>query len=441
MEDLFTKAPIPKSYFTLALPVLLSMAISMIYNLIDTYFIAQTHQTALVAGVAVCTPLFSLMLAVGDIFGIGGSALISKLLGAHQHEKVAITSEFCLYAAFFTGLLVTLLLLIFEPWALTLLGAVGAARSHAQAFYRIMAGGASLIIVSLVLSNLIRTEGFANLGMIGSIVGTIVTILLDPILIFNYRLGAAGAAWATIIGYGVSDLVLLYFVHTRCHYLAIRWPKRWPSRHLITDLLAIGIPASITNLTQSVSTALLNISLMAYGATSVAAMGIVQKIYLIVILVMVGLAFGAQPLLGYNFGAKNWPRLTAIIRFDLLIEVGCATGLAVGLMVGAPHLIHLFMTQPAIVTEGTQMLRLLLLTTPAIGAILVYTTLFQATGQALGAFVLSLSRQGVVFALCLVILVPLAGYWGILVTQPLADLCTLALGWGWYRHWQKHLKF
>lgn len=439
MEELFLRTPVPKAYFKLALPVVLGMVASMIYNLADTFFIAKTQNAALVAGVTICTPLFSLMLALGDIFGLGGSALISRLLGKKEQEAARKTSSFCFYAALVVGVVVSVLMLLNEHPILKMLGTTNATYHYAAEFYRIMVAGSALIIVSLVPGNLLRTEGLAMESMLGTMSGTILTIILDPLFILYFHLGATGAALATVIGYAFSDTVLLYYVCRRARFLTIEPSSMKVSRQTIAAILVIGIPASITNLMQSFGTALLNNYLASYGAATVAALGIALKIYLIVMLVMVGFAFGAQPLIGYNYGAKQRERLKKVIHFDLLIEVVAAFSLSIVLMIFAPVIVGWFMQNPTVVRDGAQMLRYLLLTTPFVGAILVFTTLFQSVGQALGAFAMSISRQGVLLLLVLVIIVPIWGYTGIIIAQPLADLGTLLIGLLFYQGFRKKL--
>ena len=370
MEDLFVKKPIHQAYFQLALPVVFGMLASMIYNLADTFFVSQTQNTALVAGVALCTPLFSFMLAVGDIFGLGGSALMSRLLGQQDTKTSRRVSSFGAYAAIATGLIVTAFLLIFEQPILHLFGATDETYRYAAQFYRIMAAGATFIIFSLVPSNMIRTEGLAKQSMIATVAGTAVTIMLDPIFIFPMHLGAAGAACATVIGYALTDIILIYFVRHRCEVNSVQWSEHRLGGALIKSILIIGIPASITNLMQSFGTALLNNYLAHYGATQVAAFGIASKIYMIVMLLIVGFAFGVQPMIGYNFGAKNFQRLRKTIDFDIFVEAGLALVLAIILMIFAPTIVSWFMDQATIVQAGSLLLRSLLSTTPFIGVIL-----------------------------------------------------------------------
>ncbi len=319
MNNLFEKAPIPKAYMQLALPVVLGMVASMIYNLADTFFVAQTGNANLVAGIALGSPLFSLMLAVGDIFGLGGSAVISRALGKHDYQQSARVSSFCFYVAIGLSLILTALLLFFETPILGLLGATSATRPYIADFYRVLVLGSTFIIVSLVPGNIIRTEGLAQFSMIATISGTVLTIILDPLFLFVLHWGASGVAFANVLGYAVNTGLLVWFMR-RAKSLSLAPHLAHVSRPAFKAVVAVGIPASLTNLTQSFGMMILNSYLAAYGAQAVAAMGIVQKIYLVVMMVMVGFAFGAQPLIGYNYGAKNWPRLRGILRYDLKIE-------------------------------------------------------------------------------------------------------------------------
>lgn len=434
MDELFAHAPVPKAYMHLALPVVLGMVASMVYNLVDTFFVAQTGNADLVAGVTLGAPLFSFMLALGDIFGLGGSALLSRLLGNGKRAQVRALSSFCLYAAVALSLVITALLLGFKQPILTLLGATAATREYAGAFYTMLAGGATFIIVSLVPGNIIRTEGLAKQSMIATVAGTALTIVLDPLFLFGFHWGAGGVGLANVLGYALNTGLLLWFTQTQAQYLSIAPRVAKASPHALGAILAIGIPASLTNFMQSLGTMLLNQRLAAHGANAVAAMGIAQKVYMIVMLIMVGFAFGAQPLIGYNFGAKARQRLNEILRFDFRVEIGYALVAAGVLILLAPQIVALFMNQPTIVAMGSLMLRALLITTPFIGAILVFTTVFQSVGQSLGALIMAVARQGVIFAVVLWLLPQWFGFAGIVWAQAVSDLLTCAIGYGLYRH-------
>ncbi len=432
MDDLFEKAPIPKAYMQLALPVVLGMLASMIYNLADTFFVAQTGNANLVAGIALGSPLFSFMLAVGDIFGLGGSAVISRVLGKRNYNLSQRISSFSLYAAIILSLILTALMLVFETPILHLLGANAATMPYIRDFYHVMTLGSTFIIVSLVPGNIIRTEGLAKLSMVATLSGTLLTLILDPLFLFVCHWGAAGVAFANVLGYVVNTGLLIYFMRG-AKKLSISPKLAHISRKIIWAVVSIGIPASITNFTQSFGMMLLNNYLAGYGANAVAAMGIAQKVYLVVMMIMIGFAFGAQPLIGYNYGAGNHARLREILRFDMLIEAGYAFICASILMLLAPHLIAAFLNQPTIVTQGTLMLRALLITTPFIGLILVFTTVFQSVGAPFSALIMALSRQAVIFAVALIVLSHFFGLAGVIWVQAIADIVTFLIGYSLYR--------
>ncbi len=431
-DDLFERAPVPKAYFTMALPVVFGMVVSLIYNMVDTFFIARTQNTDLVAGVSLCAPLFTLMIALGDIFGLGGSSVISRLFGEKRDEEGKRVSGFCFYAAILCGIIVTAVMLIFRGPILRLLGADGGTMTYASDYYRYLALGAPFIIVSLTPSNLIRTEGLAVQSMIATVTGSIVNIILDPVFIFGLNMGAGGAAIATVLGNIATDILLIWFVKTKSRKLTVSPRQIRINRAALAGIFAIGIPASVTNIMQSFSVMLTNRFLLRYGTEKIAAMGIALKVNMIVVLVMVGFAFGAQPLLGYCYGAKNEKRLKAILRFDLIVEVGFAAVTALILALLAPQIVRIFMQDGAIISAGSQMIRCFMISTPLIGIVLVFTTLFQAEGKALPALILSISRQGVIFAVSILVLSAVLGYRGVIISQPVSDAVTCLIAVGLY---------
>ena len=418
MDELFAKAPIKKVYFKLALPVVLGMITTMIYNLADTMFVAKTGDTNLVAGITIGAPLFTFLIAVSDIFGLGGSSLISRLFGERNYQLSKRVSSFCMIGGFVTGLILT-----------AILGAKAATYQDAADFYRVISIGAAPIIFSIIPQNLIRTEGLATQAMVATMTGTILAIILDPIFLFVFKMGAIGVGIANVTGYLVTDAILIYYVLYKTDYIKLKLKYSKISGKTITDIVAIGIPGSITNFAQSFGMALLNSSLALYGANKVAAMGITQKIYSIVILVIVGFAFGSQPLIGYNYGAKNWKRLKKILNFDILVQVVYAVFSGGLLILFARPVTALFMNQPDIVNAGSYMLIATIITTPIVGIILVYTTVFQSVGNAWAAFIMAITRQGVVYFIALEIMKAVFGYHGIVWAQAVSDVITCIIGY------------
>lgn len=426
-NELFEKMPVNKAYLTLALPVVFSMVISVIYNMVDTYFIAGTGNTMLVAGVSICAPVFTFLVALGDIFGLGGSSIISRLFGEKRDEEGKRISAFCFYAALVMGVVVTAVMLLFQQGILTVLGADADTYQYAAEYYKWLVIGAPLIVLSFTPNNILRTEGHAKASMVGNVMGSVVNIILDPIFIFGLGMGAAGAAIATVLGYVATDGFYLWFLCNKSKKLSVVLKDARIERAFIMQILVIGIPASITNLMQSLGIALTNRYLLLYGSDKVAAMGIAIKVNLIAVLIMVGFAFGGQSLIGYNYGAKNYKRLRNVLRFAYLFEVAIAGILTATICLLAPVLIRSFMKEEQIVAMGTQMLRYQQIGMVFIAVVLVSTSTFQAAGKAFGAFLLSVSRQGVLFAVVIYSANRLFGYTGVLASQAVSDFLTAVI--------------
>ena len=426
-QELFARAPIPRAYFKMALPVVLSMLVSLVYNMVDTWFIAQTQNTALVAGVSLCAPMFTLMVAMGDIFGLGGSSLISRLLGQGEENRVRHVSAFCSYGAIVWGVLVGALMLIFRQPILRLLGASSDTMESAMDYYSYLALGAPAIIFTLVPSNILRTEGMAVASMVGSIIGAVVNIILDPIFIFVLNMGAGGAAVATVLSNVVSAVLFIVLLVTKSQRLSMRLRDCSVHGTELREIFVIGIPASITNLMQSFAMTLTNRFLLPFGTENVAALGIALKVNMIVMLIMVGFAFGAQPLLGYNYGANNRERLRDILKFDILVQLVFSVVMVVLFLIAAPQIIRIFMSDSGVIQAGSLILRCMVITMPLMGIILVCTTLFQAAGKAMSAFLLSISRQGVALLICMVVLSAVFGFYGVILAQAEADVVSFIL--------------
>ncbi len=426
-NEIFEVMPVRKAYMKMALPVVLSMVISLIYNMVDTYFIAKTGNTNLVAGVSLGAPIFTLMIALGDILGLGGSSVISRLFGEQRVEDGKRLSVFCFYGALLGGIVVTGVLLLFRSPILYLLGADADTFYYTSQYYTWIALGAPFLILNFTPSNLLRSEGLATQSMTGSILGAVVNMLLDPVFIFGLGMGAGGAAIATVIGYICGDLYFVWILLTKSQKLSIQPKLLHITFAELGAILAIGFPASITNLMQSLGITLTNRFLLTYGNDKIAVMGIVMKINMIAVLILVGFAFGGQALVGYNYGSGNRKRFHEIVAFSYRFEAGLALIISALLFILAPLLIHAFLKDPTLEKTGIVMLRFQLSGMIFVAVVLISTCVFQATGKAIGALILSASRQGVIFAVVLFIASRSAGYYGILASQPLADLLTAVI--------------
>lgn len=421
MNSFFDTKHLVRSYFGMAFPSVLGMIVTLIYNLADTYFIAQTEDTNLIAGVSLCAPIFTTLMAFGNIFGQGGSSLISRLLGENNEEGMARVSAFCFYIAIATGAVLAVLMTAFSAPLLSLLGANAQTIPHARSYYSILVACAPVIVVSFIHQNLVRCEGMATESMIGTVLGAVINIVLDPILISGFGLGAAGAAIATVIGYACSVVYFLWLLRQRSRYLSVRLSNCRVNGAELKQILGIGVTAALSNLMQSLTVIVINQFLLPYGNDKIAAMGIVLKINMIAQLMLVGFSFGGVPLFGYLYGANEGKLLRRLVRFCIAFLTGISLVLTAVLFMGATQIIGLFLTDTGLIATGAQMLRWQVSTTAFAGIVLLMTVLFQATGKVIPAFVMSISRQGVVFLAALLVCVRLFSYDGVLMAQAVAD--------------------
>lgn len=421
-KTLFEDMPIPKAYMKLAVPVILGMVVSLVYNLTDTYFISLAGDTDLIAGIALCGPVFSIQIGLGDVFGVGGSSLISRLLGKGEESRAKNISAFCFYAALGLGLVYALILLIFDDSILMALGTDADTLPHASAYYHYLLLGAPVQILCTVPLNLLRTEGLSNDSMIGSVIGTVTNIVLDPVFIYLLRLGSAGAAIATDIGHYATAGYYIFVMLKKSRKLSIDPRQIRIGKKDLGSLLAIGVPSCVTSLLSSFGSAMLNRALLGYGNDRVAVMGISGRISSIPLMVLIGFAFGGQPLVGYNYGKGSQKHLKAIFRFAYTAGILLALGMELVIIALARPLIRIFLKDPDLIALGIPILRIQSTTMFLQALVLVTTCCFQAMGRALSALILSVCRQGLLLYIFLPILSSVFGYMGIICTQPVCDI-------------------
>lgn len=263
--------------------------------------------------------------------------------------------------------------------------------------------------------------------MMGTIAGAVLNIILDPILISSCHMNATGAAVATVLGYVFSDLLYLLAVLKYSQWLSVKIKDFRIAVNQLKQIFRIGITAAITNLMQSLCVIIMNQFLLPYGSDKIAAMGIVLKVNMIAQLVITGFSFGAVPVFGYLYGRRAIDKLKQLFAFCLKFLGVLSIGLTVIIFIVAPSLVKIMMNNQDIINEGALMLRCQVITTLGAAIVLVMTCLFQAMGKVLPSFMLSISRQGIVFVIALFILVQLYGYQGLLISQAVADVLSSLL--------------
>ena len=417
------QTPVAKLVLSLAAPTVASQLISIIYNTADTYFVSHISTSAS-AAVGVVFSLQSIIQAYGFGVAMGAGSLISLRLGEKKDLEANRCASSGLLAELAGGLLMLILGLLYLEPLIRALGATETMLPHACAYGRIILMGAPIMCGSFILNCILRAEGAAVASMIGLCSGGILNIALDPLLIFTFGMGTAGAAVATVISQCVSFLVLaVAFLRGRSIvHLRPKYTSRSPRDYV--QILAVGFPTIARQGMASLASALMNIQGAVYGDAAVAALTISNKIYLLVRNVIIGIGQGFQPVAGYNYGAGDRKRTRqAFIFATKLGTVICILAAAI-IAAFAEPIIGWFRADDQVIAIG----RLALLYTCAVMPFMAYSTfvnqLYQCLGFKVPATVLASLRQGICFLPLIFLLPHFLGLQGVQMTQPGSDLLT-----------------
>lgn len=395
--ELFRDAPVPKAVINNVVPSIVSMIMVLIYNLADTFFIGQTKNAYMVAAISVATPAFLLFMAIGMLFGIGGTSLISRSLGEGKAEKAKNASAFCFWTGLVIGILSMIVIFVCAVPVSRAIGASDDTVGYASQYLRIVSTAIPFLIVSNSFSNIIRAEGNANVAMMGMLIGNLINIVLDPVMILGFGWDVAGAAIATVLGNVFAALYYIRHLLSKNASLSIL-PKYYRAGSgIAAGVLAIGIPASLNSILMSLSNIVVNNIMIAYGDMAVAGLGVAMKVNMIVVMLLIGLGTGIQPVLGYCFGAGNRKRYMEVLKFSLILAFALSAVMTVICYCGASPLVHAFLEDPDAFAYGMSFARIYIYSGPVMGLLFVFINAIQSTGAALPALILSISRQGIIY--------------------------------------------
>lgn len=395
--EIFRNAPVPKAVISNVIPAIVSMLMVLLYNLADTFFIGQTKNAYMVAAVSIATPAFLIFMAIGLLFGIGGTSLISRMLGEGRSEYAKHTSSFCFWTGLVIGIISMICISVFAEPVSIMIGASSETLSYTARYLRLISIGIPFLIVSNAFSNIIRAEGRANTAMAGMIAGNLINIILDPVMIIGFGWNVAGAAIATVIGNAFSAFFYLFHLNSKRSMLSVR-PKDYKAGSgILTGVLAIGIPASLNSILMSTSNIIANNLMKKYGDMAVAGMGVAMKVNMIAVMLLIGLGSGIQPLLGYCFGAGNKKRYLSVLKFSLGLSFALSMVMTVICYCGASPLVKAFLDNQDAFGYGMSFARIYIYSGPVLGILFVFINAIQSTGAALPSLILSISRQGLLY--------------------------------------------
>ncbi len=395
--EIFRYAPVPKAVISNVIPSIISMIMVLVYNLADAFFIGQTKDALMFAAVSLATPVFLIFMAIGMLFGIGGTSFISRSLGQGDFDKAKKISSFCFWTGLVVGIISTIAIVIFaEPisWGV---GASEESIEYTKQYLEIVALGIPFLIMSNIFSNVLRAEGHAKTAMAGVIIGNLVNIIFDPIMILGFKWNVAGAAIATVLGNLVSAVFYLIHLLSPKTMLSIK-PKHYRAGHgIAAGVFAIGVPASLNSILMSASNIIINNVMKDYGDMAVAGLGVAMKVNMIAVMLLIGLGSGVQPLLGYCFGAKMKTRYMSVLKFSLAFAFILSLIMTFVCYTFAGPLVTTFLDNPDAFGYGMEFSRTYILAGPVIGILFVMINAIQSTGAMLPSLILSISRQGILY--------------------------------------------
>ena len=400
----------------------------LIYNLADTFFIGQTHDDLQVAAVSLATPVFLLFMSVGTVFGIGGTSVISRALDEGWRDYAKKVCSFCMWCCVAIGVLMSALFLIFMDQILAMIGASAETWDYAKTYLTIVSCSGPFVLIANCYSNVIRAEGQSGKAMMGQLLGNLLNVILDPIMILVFGWNIAGAAIATVIGNLLSAVFYVSHLLSKKSQLSIRLQDYKAGDKIAGSVFAIGIPASLNSVLMSVSNIFINNLMAHYGDMAVAGLGVAMKVNMIVVMLLIGLGTGIQPLLGYCFGAGNRKRYFAVLKFSILLAFILSAIMTCVCYFGADGLVSAFLEDADAYDFGFQFSRIYILSGPILGQLFVFINAIQSTGAALPSLILSISRQGLLYLPILFIINATTDSARLLaLAQPVTDYLATAL--------------
>lgn len=421
-----TETPIPRLIASLSVPTIISMLITTVYNITDTYFVSKINVSASGA-TGVVFSLMAILQAFGFMFGHGSGSCISRRLGAKHIEQARRFSSTGFFLALFTGLIIMAAGLALLTPFMRLLGSTETIQPYAETYGKYILISAPAMTTGCVMNNILRYEGAAALAMLGLTAGGILNMALDPLLMFVFDLGIAGAGIATAVSQYISMAILFAMFKTgktqsriSFKYISLR-PK------LIGEILLTGAPSLARQGLNSIANMILNLQAAVYGDACIAAMSIVAKCSNLIFSVCVGIGQGFQPVSAFNYGAKKYSRVKSGMNFTWFFSTAIVTVLSAGCFLLAPQIIQLFRDEAEVVETGTDALRIMCVALVFLPTVMTANMTFQSIGKSGRALFLACTQNGLFFIPLILILPEIIGITGIELAQPVGYVLAAAV--------------
>lgn len=422
---LLGSAPIPKALVSLGIPIMIGMLINALYNLADAYFVGGLGESPMGA-ISIVFPLGQVVVGLGLMFGNGAASYLSRLLGSGEKNTADTVAGTALYSSILVGAILIIFAAVFLRPILVLLGATETIIPYALIYGRIYILSCIFNVFNVTMNNIVASEGAAKTTMCALLSGALINIGLDPLFIYIFHMGVAGAAIATAISQFISTLVYLSYVLRKKSAFTFSLKAFAPTKEMFAEILKIGIPTLTFQLLTSLSIALINRASNGYGDAVIAGMGAVTRITSMGTLVVFGFLKGFQPIAGFSYGAKDFKRLRQSIKISILWSTVFCIFVGLLILLFSPQIISQFANgNEEMLLIGQKSLRANGFSFFLFGFYTVYSSLFLALGKGTAGFILGACRQGICFVPVILLLPRILGINGILYAQPTADILSV----------------
>lgn len=425
--ELLGSTSIPKALLAMGIPTMIGMLVNAFYNLVDAYFVGGLGESQMGA-ISVVYPLGQVVVGLGLLFGNGAASYISRLLGRGDKENADKVASTALYSSVSVGAVIIIISMVFLHPILKLLGATDSILSFAATYARLYIVSCIFNVFNVTMNNIVTSEGAAKTTMCALLTGAVLNIALDPLFIYVFDLGVAGAAIATAISQNVSTCVYLTYIFRKKSVFHFRVKDCTYTKETMSEIFKIGIPTLVFQILTSVSISLINNAAGDYGDSAIAGMGVVTRLISMGSLSVFGFIKGFQPIAGYSYGAKKFDRLREAIKTSILWSTAFCVIFGVILALFPTAIVSQFTTGDAeMIRIGAASLRANGISIMLFGFYTVYSSLFLALGKGREGFILGTCRQGICFFPVILLLPMFWGLNGIMYAQPIADVLSAAI--------------
>lgn len=425
----FEESPIFKAMMHFSLPMMIGSLLSVIYGILNVYFIGFLDNSHMISAISLTLPIFAVLMAFGNLFGVGGGTYISRLLGAKDYTKSHYVSSFSIYSSFIFGVIIGIIATPFTDQIASVLGASGQTLKFTSDYLKVQFLSTPFVILFFVLEQFARAIGKPIISMIGMISSVVLNMILDPILIFGFHLDVVGAALGTAISNLVAALFFIIYIAIKDETLSLNIKHAKPTKEMVQEIFKIGIPAFLMVVLMGVTGLVVNLFLAHYGNYAIASYGISFRLVQFPELIIMGLSEGVIPLIAYNF-VSNKTRMKDTIK-AVIISIAAIFAVCMTIVLLFGHsIVQLFSTDPQIVTLATFILKVTITSLLLNGIGFLFTGMLQATGQGRGATIMAIAQGTVIIPVLFVFnaLFGLSGViWSLLIAETICALLAMLI--------------